>query len=259
MTFCGRFSDSPGVRIETCHRRRALLLRAGVGLLLLAAPAVGQDSGLSILAEEEGADSETISALLRESDENADGKLQREESPVGFLHRFDDVDLDRDGSIDSFEAWEYDGREEREEAAEIPPPRHVPVVQEQKSETIRSLVALVERFDANADQRLSSDELPDSLRTRLAEFDPNRDGFLDLDEARRIDTARAQAESQPRRRRTLAGLVTFMDTDGDGLLQKKEAPLRIQRVFEQFDRNRDGAIDPGEAKAVDDAAKDRGP
>jgi Ca2+-binding EF-hand superfamily protein len=121
------------------------------------------------------------------------------------------------------------------------------------------LVALVERFDANADQRLSSDELPDSLRTRLAEFDPNRDGFLDLDEARRIDTARAQAESQPRRRRTLAGLVTFMDTDGDGLLQKKEAPLRIQRVFEQFDRNRDGAIDPGEAKAVDDAAKDRGP
>ncbi|MFP6606729.1 MAG: hypothetical protein VCC19_09155, partial [Myxococcota bacterium] len=85
--------------------------------MLLAAPAVGQDSGLSILAEEEGADSETISALLRESDENADGKLQREESPVGFLHRFDDVDLDRDGSIDSFEAWEYDGREEREEAA----------------------------------------------------------------------------------------------------------------------------------------------
>lgn len=258
MTFGGQLSNSPEVRIDACRRKRSRLLGALAGLLLLTGPAAGQDSGLGILSGEEDSVSDTVSAILRESDKNGDGKLQRDESPVGFLLRFNEFDLDRDGSIDAFEAWEHDARKQRDEAAKVRSSRRLPVARKPKREVIRTLVALIERLDTNADQRLSSDEMPVALQTKFDQFDLDGDGFLDLEEARRLDAPRKPAQSQPLGR-SMARLVGFMDTDGDGLLQKKEAPLRVQRVFDQLDRNGDGAIDLDEAKAADDDAREKDP
>ena len=69
----------------------------------------------------------TISDILRESDENGDGKLQRDEAPIQLLPRFDEIDQDRDSSIDSFEAWEYSRRQREAAAKPRPSPSYRPL------------------------------------------------------------------------------------------------------------------------------------
>ena len=41
---------------------------------------------------------------------------------------------------------------------------------------------MIERMDQNADGKLSTDELPEPLRERMANADTNGDGFIDLAE-----------------------------------------------------------------------------
>ena len=259
MNFRRRSSGCPATRIEAGPGRRSLLLGAVAGFSLAAASALAQGTQAGSFSDRAGEASNRLSAVFEASDENGDGKLDRDETPVEFLHRFNDYDLDHDGSIDSFEAWEYESIARREAVAKrgasgADPVADQPVADQKEGETIRTLVELVGRLDANGDQRLSSDEIPDELGSKLTAFDLDEDGVLDLEEARTLDARREQSEAQPRPR-TLSRLVSFMDTDGDGLLQKREAPLRLQRVFERFDRNGDGAIDLAEANAADDAAR----
>jgi hypothetical protein len=201
-----------------------------------------------------------LADLIAESDADGDGRVGRDEAPIEVLPNFSVIDQDGDGSIDSFEAWEYEARLRRERSrvaptAPVAPQRAAPEADTKPAET---LVELIQGRDLNGDDRLEESEVPESIRDGLRRLDPNRDGYLDLEEARELDAARAAREQGPSdaaraapSRRSLARLVTFMDTDGDGLLQKREAPLRVQRVFEQVDRNRDGAIDAAEAAAAD--------
>lgn len=254
MNFCRQSSGRPVRRIEAGPARRSLLLGVVAGFSLAAASALAQGTQAGSFSDPAGEASNRLSAVFEASDENGDGKLDRDETPVEFLHRFNDYDLDHDGSIDSFEAWEYESIVRREAVAKRGPSGADPTADQKEGETIRTLVELVGHLDANGDQRLSFDEIPDELASKLTPFDLNEDGVLDLEEARTLDARREQSQAQPRPR-TLSRLVSFMDTDGDGLLQKREAPLRLQRVFERFDRNGDGAIDLAEANAADDAAK----
>ena len=236
------------------YRNVRLLLPLLLGAVVAAGVASGQDPSESGANEAKpGLSRSTVSAILRESDRNGDGQLQREEAPILILSDFDDIDRDHDNRIDSFEAWEYDARRRRAAqstrsgASRASPSTNAP-------QTVRTLVELVERADADGDGKLSQAEMPESLRERFVRVDLDGDGFLELEEAAKLDS-QARAGAGRARRRTMVREVGLMDTDGDGLLQKKEAPMRVQRIFETLDRDRNGAIDLDEAKAADAAAR----
>jgi Ca2+-binding EF-hand superfamily protein len=221
--------------------RRALLRVVALAGVLLAA---GSATAQTLAAQ-----------VLRESDANGDGKLQRSEAPIELLPHFADMDQDHDGAIDSYEAWNFDTRAHAAgnrpapaEPAKEPTPTPVATAEPPP----QTLVELLARADRNGDHRLSPDEVPAALRDRLLDLDPNGDGAIDEDEARVLDARRSRSagEAAPRQR-SLVRTVHLMDTDGDGRLQKREAPLRLQPVFERIDVNADGAIDVEEAARFD--------
>lgn len=216
-------------------------------LLALAAPAPGQQ-----LPEE-----------LAARDENGDGRLQRSEAPIDLLSRFEAIDTNGDGVIDGFEMADFErarleAEEEPPEASPDAPPQPSAATDAatdaaEEPRRVQTVEELVRAMDRDGDGRLTLDEVPLSLQETILRMDLDSDGVLDLDEARRADQGRAQAGSGGGGpgHRTLTRTVHLMDTDGDGRLQKKEAPLALQRVFSRFDRNGDGAIDASEAAAVD--------
>ena len=195
---------------------------------------------------------ESVSEIVKESDRNHDGRLQLEEAPISLLADFDEIDADSDGSIGSFEAWSFESRKRRERFR-APAPQAAPgrVEPDAAKQTPRTMVEFVKAADRDGDGVLGFDEVAEDSHERLRRFDENGDGFIDLDEAKALDERVAKQRSARPTRRTYVRTLSLMDTDGDGLLQKKEAPLRVQRDFEQIDLNGDGALDPEEAAAAD--------
>jgi Ca2+-binding EF-hand superfamily protein len=205
-----------------------------------------------------GAGAQNVSQALRDSDADGDGVLQRSEAPIDVLTRFSQIDRDGDGGIDSFEAWQYDSHPSPERSTS-PKPAERRAPGEGEPVRVKSFVEFVRRADRNGDGKLGLDEVPVAQRDGFVRVDANGDGFIDLEEAGRVDEGRERLTEPASQQRTFVRLVGFMDTDGDGRLQKKEAPLRVQAIFEELDRNRDGAIDLEEAAAADAAAAKAAP
>ncbi len=203
-------------------------------------------------------------AVLQESDSNGDGKLQRDEAPISLLPNFSSIDEDGDDALDSHEVWQYQqrrlrkasrGDSEREQDEQAEQTGKSPQSKERRQ--VKSVEDLVKFNDRNKDGRLSLDELPESRHDLILRLDQDGDRALDLEEARRIDARRAEsagAQGLPRGR-SMTRIVDLMDTNGDGRLEKREAPLWLQRNFESFDTNGDGVIDGREAVAADAAAR----
>jgi Ca2+-binding EF-hand superfamily protein len=233
--------------------RESLILGLWVALVLLPGMAIGQDSVADVLQGDSAGSRSPLPERFREADRNGDGELQRDEAPISLLPSFDQIDQDHDNKIDSYEIWEFQLQKQREAAAAARSIRRSPVADTKQPKTVSTLVELIEFGDSNGDQQLSFDEMPRSLQESFSRLDLDADGFLDLEEARKLDAPRSQSPVVPRQR-SMQRVVGLMDTDGDGLLQKKEAPLRVQQIFEQVDRNGDGAIDLDEARAKDSAA-----
>jgi Ca2+-binding EF-hand superfamily protein len=202
--------------------------------LCVASPAVGQGQG---------------AVGIERFDRSGDARLQRGEVPMWLISEFDDVDLDGDGSLDASELAAFESRRQHQRdgrGADSPSGEGGPPA---------TLEELIERRDRNQDGKLSRDEIPEPMQAAFERIDPNGDGVLDRAEARELDARRARQERSRTvpARRTVARTVELMDTNGDGLLQKKEAPLAVQAAFEELDTNGDGAIDLNEAAAADAA------
>jgi Ca2+-binding EF-hand superfamily protein len=207
------------------------------------------------------ASDELLATILAESDADGDGKLARSEAPVSILLYFDRADSDKNGSIDNVEARQFDlqqvTRPRRPTRPAVPPsaePRGAVVggaPEDRAKEAPRTARSMIEVLDRNGDKKLSPDEFPPQHRDAFVKFDLDGSGHFDLKEAEEIDARRRNAEASdergPKGGRTVARTVELMDTDGDGLLQKREAPLQMQRAWERFDLNGDGAVDMQEA------------
>lgn len=98
-------------------------------------------------------------------------------------------------------------------------------------ETVKTLMA----FDANGDGKLSKAELPERMQGLFDRADENKDGFLTIDEIRKLATAQAapagQGDREGRRGDGPGREMNFIrmdpvfaaiDTNGDGILSAEE-------------------------------------
>ena len=214
---------------------------------------------------------------IEELDANGDGRLERDELPVRHLQHFGAIDRDRDGFLTSFEIYDFQQAERRRAPATssrqrapqaganaAAPTAAAPTTAAQpERRRAESFEELVRSKDRNGDGRVTANELSLSIHNLVMRLDRDGDKAVTLEEAREADRQRAAGVSQaPQRpaaggptRRTLVRTVSLMDTNGDGRLQKKEAPLKIQEQFEALDLDGDGAIDRSEAAAGDAARR----
>ena len=95
-------------------------------------------------------------------------------------------------------------------------------------------MALFERFDANADGRLTQAEIDEVRQSRLAEFDQDGDGSLTLEEY--------QALWLDAMRERMVDRFQAHDDDGDGLVTAEEFGEPFNRMVRRFDRDGDGEL-----------------
>ncbi len=104
----------------------------------------------------------------------------------------------------------------------------------------RRMFRLMEKFDTNADRRLTQAEIDEVRAARLNEFDQDRDGVLTLVEyeALWLDAMRER----------MVDRFQDHDADGDGKVTREEFGRRFARIITRMDRNDDGVLDKSDMR-----------
>ena len=126
------------------------------------------------------------------------------------------------------------------------------------------------RLDTNGDGKLRADEVPADKRAffdrALRSGDADGDGALNAAEfAKAFSAGKDSARERDSRRRpgsssgsrstpSAAGFIKRLDKDGDGKVSSEELPetyrARLGGKFEEFDKNKDGALNQQEVAAM---------
>jgi Ca2+-binding EF-hand superfamily protein len=99
---------------------------------------------------------------------------------------------------------------------------------------LRRSARLMERFDTNADGKLTQKELNDSRSAMLAKYDANKDGKLSLKEFEGLWLEFTQ--------RRMVRSFQRLDVDGDASVTLDEYLKPFAKIVERLDRNEDGAL-----------------
>lgn len=100
--------------------------------------------------------------------------------------------------------------------------------------------AMMQRFDANGDGKVTADELAEVRTKAMNTYDADKDGSLTLDEFKGLWNEFMQ-------RRQVRGFQ-HLDTDGDGKLTMDELKTPTEHMFSRMDRNDDGVISDDDMK-----------
>jgi Ca2+-binding EF-hand superfamily protein len=111
-------------------------------------------------------------------------------------------------------------------------------------------VHFIENWDLNGDGVVTVEEARSRRSDVFASFDANEDGFLDAQEYKVFDEARAldQAENEPQGRgrgnqNPANGMrLEVNDTNGDGKVSEAEFMDNAASWIEMIDRNGDGVV-----------------
>lgn len=170
----------------------------------------------AITADEVEADKKRLfDRLIRTSDRNEDGKLQRDEFVAGTTPA-------------KPTAGQIDARPAPGSRAGLNPG------------------VIFQRMDRNKDGKISGDEMPDRMREGLARVDENGDGAVDREEFEKIAQRMRLAATNPRYAQFQR---TFMELDKnkDRKLTLDEVPgdrkERFSKMLEKLDDDGDGAIE----------------
>jgi Ca2+-binding EF-hand superfamily protein len=199
-------------------------------------------------------------ALFRNLDKNGDGKLTADEVPEERRERFQAglprTDKDGDGglNLEEFRSTMMAMARLRGDAnspsASDAPPRPTP-----------GNSPLFRAIDSDRDGKLSAEELAKAGEA-LKRLDRNGDGSLTIEELGPPDPGAASGRGQAGRPGanqpqqaddwTAAFLQRLKqaDANGDGKLNKDEAPERMKENFERIDANGDGQIDEEELRRM---------
>ena len=104
-------------------------------------------------------------------------------------------------------------------------------------------------IDRNGNGTIEADEI-DMAVVSLRKLDLNKDGKVTRDEIGRMDAGSRTDPGSSRRFRGRLPTLSSLDKDGDGKINKEEAPERMRENFERTDTNGDGFIDSKEFDAV---------
>ena len=94
--------------------------------------------------------------------------------------------------------------------------------------------AMLEKFDANGDGKLTREEIDAAQRDLLARHDTDNKGGLTLAEFEGVWLEMT--------RERMVDRFQDLDSDGDGTVTKAEIDQKISRMVRYMDRNGDGAI-----------------
>jgi Ca2+-binding EF-hand superfamily protein len=109
-----------------------------------------------------------------------------------------------------------------------------------------------ERLDANADGKVSRDELRTDVQRRFAEFDLDKDGKISATELQsRVATKRGEMQAR------MAERITKADVNADGKWTKDELSRMPAQIFTKLDKNGDGVLTRAELDAGRDALESR--
>jgi len=116
-------------------------------------------------------------------------------------------------------------------------------------------------MDANNDEKVSRDEMPEGMAQRFDQMDLNEDGFIDENEIDEMASRRGQqgargqggargpgaqrggGQSDPA---AFKERIMGSDANGDSKISKEELPTQMQRRFDQMDSNGDGFAEESE-------------
>lgn len=93
---------------------------------------------------------------------------------------------------------------------------------------------ILPKLDKNKDGKISKQEYLDAISGSFDKLDKNRDGSINRDELGHMD------------KKALEAFTKETDTDGDGIINKKEFEQAAAKRFKQFDKNRNGFINKDE-------------
>jgi hypothetical protein len=96
--------------------------------------------------------------------------------------------------------------------------------------------AMMDRYDANKDGKISQDEIDQNRTAWLAEFDINKDGTLSLEEFQAL-WLKARHEMMVRE-------FQMFDKDGNGQVTLEEYKAPMSHMVANLDRNKDGTLGP---------------
>lgn len=102
-----------------------------------------------------------------------------------------------------------------------------------------------EHVDANADGKVSADELGTLARSRLTKLDLNRDGKISREEATQV-----QAQRRAQRQDKRAERLRAKDADHNGSWSRSELQRMPDAVFAKLDKNADGVLTQAELDAA---------
>jgi len=111
----------------------------------------------------------------------------------------------------------------------------------QSQDQIQQLLVNFDRIDANGDGVISRAEYRNVQAVRWSEIDRNGDGYLTEDDFPRIAHARV---------RTQLAEISYLDTNDDGRISLDEFLNGPPPVFQQADRNDDGALTRSEVETA---------
>ena len=100
--------------------------------------------------------------------------------------------------------------------------------------------------DQNKDGKLSRDEVPERFLRRFEFMDSDGDGFIEREEMEQMASRFGRGRGPGR---GMDERFQQMDTDGDGKISREEAPEPLLRRFDQMDRNEDSYLDQQEMRS----------
>jgi Ca2+-binding EF-hand superfamily protein len=196
------------------NKTLSLILVTG---LALGGTAFAQEAARTVVRQDRGS-----AQMLAKLDQNADGKLSREELQAKAASRFDAMDANQDGKLS------------QDEVAQ-----HVAAKRE-KHQAKR--VQRMQAADKDGDGKWSQAELSKMPERVFAKLDSDHDGYLTKQELEaRKAHGRGGGRGQVGER-----MLGRADANKDGVVDRSEALQLADTRFSKLDKNGDGAVDQSE-------------